>query len=266
MAHRRVENKALAVPDGEHHWFVALALGAVGGGEDGHVFGGTAEGVVQLVLRVHPLGRHAVGDWVGGVADDDFECVLRAVAAAGARLRVADEVAPVVVIDVRPVFLGAAAPAAEADHPVVLEPARERVVGGMDRDEAPAVAHVFLERPLYRLWPLLAVVIADDHVVLVERRAEGVPLGLKLLANFFGSLSRLGLLALAQVARWAGGARWGGEHIDLEQLGLLHLRLHVRRHGFPVVVVLTVDEQHTDFFSSRRACRGRQEQGGCDPF
>ena len=108
MAHWRVENDAFTVLDRHHHWLVSLALGAVGGGEDGHVLGGTAEGVVQLVLRVHPLGWHPLSDRVGAISNDDLEGMLRAVTAAAAGLCIPNDFAVVVVVDVWPVFLCAA--------------------------------------------------------------------------------------------------------------------------------------------------------------
>ena len=125
MAHRRVKNDAFTVLNRHHHWLVSLALGAVCGGQHIHVFGGSAEGVVQFVLRVHPLSWHPFSDRVGAVSNDDLEGVLRAVAAAAAGLCIPNDFAVVIVVDVWPVFLGAASPSAEADHLVILEPIRE---------------------------------------------------------------------------------------------------------------------------------------------
>ena len=136
----------------------------------------------------------------------------------------------------------------------------------MDDNESAAVFHVFFKRALNWFGPVFSVVVAHDDIIFFECRTEVVPLGLKLLADFRGGFGRLGLLALAQVPWRAWGARRGSSHIDLEQFGLFHLCLHVRRHGFPVVVVLSIDEQHTDLLSKRWACHGGEEQGGDDPF
>ena len=73
-----------------------------------------------------------------GVARAEWEFVLLAVVAAVAGRLVADDFAFVVDVDARARFLVAAAPAADADHAVVLGPIGEAVVGGVDGDETAA--------------------------------------------------------------------------------------------------------------------------------
>ena len=100
-------------------------------------------------------------------------------------------------------------------------------------DEAAAAAHVLLEGRLHLLGPLVAggefVVIADDQFVLVELRLEGAE--------------------IAALGR-------SGEHVHLEQPGVLQNLFQHRSGVLPIVVVLPVDDQGAD----RR--RGRGGLGG----
>src|SRR5438045_755576 len=141
-----VEDAALAVVGGEDHGLVvaAAAFGwvGVGRGQDVHVLAGATELVVQLVVDVQPLAGHAAGDRMLGVTDGDLKGVLRAVMTAGAFGIVADKLAAIIEIDIGAAFLGPAAPAAKADHFVVLLPVGEGVVSRVDAGEAAAAFDV----------------------------------------------------------------------------------------------------------------------------
>ena len=121
MAHGGVEDFAFAILEHHHHRLVAFALGAPGSGQNLHVGAGAAQGIIEFILGVFPFGRHA-GSYGVCLADLDYEFVLRAVTATTSGVGVTHELVALIVIDVRSVFLGASAPASEADHLVVLQP------------------------------------------------------------------------------------------------------------------------------------------------
>src|SRR5207253_590478 len=62
----------------------------------------------------------------------------------------------------------ASAPAADADHLVVLEPVGKRVVGSVHANKAPALADVLLKRLLRRLGPLVVAVVGEHDVIAGE--------------------------------------------------------------------------------------------------
>jgi 3-oxoacyl-[acyl-carrier-protein] synthase III len=86
VAERRVKHAALAVIEHHQHRLVAarfLELRSVRRrGQDGHVFGRTAQQGVAFVLGVHPEVGKVLGDRMGFVAHGDHEFVLRPVGAA----------------------------------------------------------------------------------------------------------------------------------------------------------------------------------------
>ena len=51
----------------------------------------------------------------------------------------------IVIVEVRAIFLIAAAPAPDADHPVVFQPFREGIVGSMNTNETATRFHVLLK-------------------------------------------------------------------------------------------------------------------------
>src|SRR5262245_38118365 len=208
-----------------------------GGGEDVHVLAWAAELVVELVVDVQPLAGHAAGDGVIGVSYGDLKGVLWAVVAATAFGIVADDLAGVVEIDVGAAFFGTAAPAAEADHFVVLGPAREGVVGGVDAGEAAAGLHVIDEGVLGFLGPVGAVVVGDDDVVVLEGRLEA----------------------------GVGALRCVGGDVHGEVFGLLGVVLHhLCRIGPVFVVVLAVDDEGFELGVSGGGCEGEEKGGDKD--
>ena len=237
---------------------MALAFGAPGGRQHFHIYGGTAQGIIQLIAPVFPLGRHALCDGVIAVADLNGEFVLRPVAASAALAGVADEFAFLIVIDVRAVFFSATTPAAKADHFVVLQPIGEGVVRGVHNHEAAAVFHVFFKIRLHSCGPFLAVIVADNHVVLGECRPPFFPLlGIQLV----GGLDGLGALFLVQAAGNARALRGGG-YIHGKHFRRFKLGFHPGRHSAPVVIVLPVHNQQLDRLGLRRQCQDGQESEG----
>ena len=147
--------------------------------------------------------------------------VLLAVVAALAGRLVANDVAHVVDVYMRPRFLIAAAPAADADDAVVLGPIGKAVVGGVHGDETAAARDEGFEIFFRAGGPTLAVVVADDDVVVGELRFE---------------------LADALAGRWRGG------DVDLKPATRFECFFQKRRGGFPIVVVLAVDDEGAEFF------------------
>ena len=99
--------------------------------------------MIKLILGVHPLGGHAAGDRVIGVAHRDFEGVRRTVA--GARplaLGRADHMAAVV--DRQPIAKSWISPP-QSDHLVVGGPILECVIGRVDDRQASSLGNVFFE-------------------------------------------------------------------------------------------------------------------------
>jgi len=142
MPQHHVEHASGAVLRDDHHRLVragAAHVGAgVGGGEDvaGHVVQ-VYELVVQLV-PLHEVGE-AGGDRVLVVHDAHQELVEVAVA-------------------------GALAPQ-QADHLLVLDPAGEGVVGGVQDDQPRARGNGGLEVGARGVAPLRAIVVAEDQVI-----------------------------------------------------------------------------------------------------
>src|SRR5688572_6512102 len=107
-------------------------------------------------------------------------------------------------------------PPPDPDHLVVLFPVWKRVVCRMNRDEATTVANKRDQRGVRRLRPRLAVVIRYDYRVVRKLRRE-----------------RSHVAAL----------RWRGSHVHHEKTGLFEELFEMRRARFPVVVVLSVEDQ-----------------------
>ena len=169
-----MENATLTV--GDHHQHGLVLVGFIGerGGEDGDVFGGAAQAVVEFVFGVHPLGGQAAEDRVVGDVGLDQKFVLGAVAAAGAGGEVFDPTGGAEA-EVGAGFFVAPAPTTEADDRVVVGPVGEGVIGGVIGDEAAAVFDVGEERGVDGGGPTLAVVVGDDDVVAGEGGAPFRP-------------------------------------------------------------------------------------------
>lgn len=245
MPHGSVKDGALAVANDHHHGFVALAFLTPCRGEDLHVFGWTAQGIIEFVLGMFPLGRHPLGDRVGFAQFDD-EFVLRSMAAAAAWACVTDFLAVFVEVDIRAVFFGAIAPTSKSDDLVVFGPIWKRVIGGMDADELPAIADVRFKGSANGKGPILPVVITHDDVVFGELWIPRLPsirqLGLQIRGGLFG----LGSLFWIEISGNLG-SRWGGSgDLDGELPISLEVLFHDRCHGLPVVVVLAIEDQDSD--------------------
>ena len=119
--------------------------------------------------------------------------------------------------------------------------------------EPAAIFHEFLKIRLHRRGPFLTIVVAYNHVVLRKRRAPFLPL---FSVQLIGRLDSLGALLLGEVAGGARPLRGCGD-VHAEHLRRLELGFHPRCHRTPVVVVLPVNDEHTDVFRLRF-----QGQGG----
>src|SRR5579864_7943387 len=126
-------------------------------------------------------------------------------------------------MDVRAALFVAAAPAAQADHLVIGCPSREGIVGGVIADEASAVAHECFEGGFGLVRPLAAT--AEIAVVRYH--------------YFVGGKVRL---EAAHV--FALGRR--GSDIYLELPGAFQDFFQNRSGGFPVVIILAVDDEDLD--------------------
>ncbi len=113
-----------------------------------------------------PLLRQATGHGVIRDAVDHLERIARAMASGHAWSGIGNQLS-VLIIEMRSRLFVAAAPAAHADHQVVLPPVRKGIIGGVDRYQAAAVADVLFERGLYTIRPAIvgSVVIRDNHLV-----------------------------------------------------------------------------------------------------
>ena len=236
MTEGRVEDPALAESDGEEQGLVLAGPAGLGvrkgRGQDGEVLGRSAQAVIEFVFRVHPFLRQSLHDGVLRLAGGHLEGMLAAMAAARARRGVAHDFA----FPVKPrsgLFI-APFPTADADHLIVLRPFGESVVGGVDRNEAAAVANEGDQLCPKFLGPEVAVVVGEHH-------RHAVELG----------LHRGHVTALA------------GQRHDLhrEASGSLKDLLQVRRGRAPVVVVLAVDEEHAKAAGIRGEHGHRQPHG-----
>ena len=131
----------------------------------------------------------------------------------------ADDLAALV--DRQPVAETGIAPA-QADHLVVRRPVGERVIGCVDDRQSAPLGDVLLERLADLRRPWLAVVVAENHVILGELGAERIP------------------------RRTLGLGTGRGGHVHREPARTLQVGLHRRGHDPPVVVVLAVHDQHAD--------------------
>jgi hypothetical protein len=219
VAERGVEDAAGAEGDGEENGFVAAGRCGrdglvVGGGEDGEVFGGAAEAVVEFVGGVTEGRRKAAGDGVVGFADVDCEGVDGAVVAAATGRGIADDF--IVPIDPRAPAFVATFPAAEAADGVVVGPVGKGVAGGVNDDEAAALADVVDEGGFRFGGPGVAGVVGDDDGVAGEVGAEG------------GHVAAFG--------------RRDGD-VDGEETGVGERFFEEGRGEFPVVVVLPGEDE-----------------------
>ena len=143
MAEGRVEDSTLTEGDGEEQRLVLAGSVRLRirqrRGQDGEVLGRSAQAIVEFILGVHPLRRESLHDGVLGLAGGHLEGMLAAMAAARPRRGVPHDLA--FPIKPRSGLFVAPFPTADADHFVVLGPFCEGVVGGMDRNEAAAVAN-----------------------------------------------------------------------------------------------------------------------------
>jgi hypothetical protein len=162
VAEGGVEDATFDVIADEEEGFVfartGLFFGGEGAGENGEIFGGAAEAIVEFVFGVHPFFGKAAHDGVFGSAGDHQEGVLFAVAAAATRSRVGFPGA-VAQAEVGTGFFVAIVPAAEADHFVVSGPFGKGIVGSVNGDEAAAIFHVAFEVGFGFIGPGFAVVI-----------------------------------------------------------------------------------------------------------
>ena len=101
MAHRGVKNSALSVGNRHNHGLVSLALFTISRGQDLDVFGRTSEGIVQLVLGMHPNLGHALRNGVLRISKGNLERTLRTMASPASGSRIADEFSLVVKIKIR---------------------------------------------------------------------------------------------------------------------------------------------------------------------
>src|ERR1035441_3357621 len=113
--------------------------------------------VIQFVLGVHPMQRHALRNGIEGVTGRHHPIVLATVSHSPALTRFFTHNIPLF-IEVEAVAVLLSAPQ-EPDHWLVLFPAGEGIVGGVDDHNAAAVANVLDEILLYTLRPGLAVVV-----------------------------------------------------------------------------------------------------------
>src|SRR6185369_17491710 len=110
------------------------------------------------------------------------------------------------------------APATNTDHLVELGPARKGIVRGVKRHETAAILHVFDERLLRRVGPLVAFVIEHNDIVFPEVRPK---------------------------ARHVGAHGGGRDLVDDEDAGLLEQALQDRAAQRPIVVAVRLSgEQH----------------------
>src|SRR5262249_55510224 len=202
-----------------------------------------------------------------GVANDDAE--LAGVAMSGAvAFAFGNDDAFALVVQQQPIA-GVRAVPAHADHLGVFLPGAEGVVGGVNDDEAAlAFLEALFEVPVDLLGPargirIVAVVIADDHVVLVEvdaPLAEAVKRDFQLFVVFrLGGLilgERLlvlgkcflvvGVLGLGRLLQRERDLRRSGD-IDGESTGVFERLFHHGGGLLPAVIVLPVDEDDADF-------------------
>jgi len=188
VAHRRVEDPALAITQSPNHRLMvtgaALGLVGIGRGEQVHLTYRPPEPVIKFIGGMHPFLRHVFGDWVLGVANDDGESLLRAMA--GARpLALLDALLLSRRVENKSAAEIVVAPA-EANHLVVLFPAAEGVVGSMDDDEALAVLEPSFQRGLEIRGPLGAVIVTENDIVVGEvgREWDGIGNPARFIAGF----------------------------------------------------------------------------------
>ena len=219
MSKRVGEHPALAVGNGEQQRLVLVGaaggLGREGGGQHGQVLGRTTEPAVQFVGHVHEGLGQALGDRVVRLADDQLERLHRSVAAALARLRVANDLS-VAPADVRAGLLVAAAPAAQPRHFVVLLPLGKRRASEVV-DHQPAAALDVIDQGLLGFFrPRVALIVAHHHVIRGKVRLEA--------AHVLAPRGRSG-------------------HVHRKQAALFQDFLEHGRGGLPFVAVLAVDDQ-----------------------
>ena len=159
-----------------------------------------------------PLGGHSCCDGMFAVTDLDDELVLRAVASSSALVCVPNQLVAFVIVYIRAMFFCSSSPASEANHFIIFQPVRERVVGSVNTNETTAGANIFLESGLYLFRPVLTIVVADYYIKIGKRWAPLSPvLGGEFAGSFFCSSS----LFFRQIS-WcteSGGSGRGGDFI-----------------------------------------------------
>ena len=208
MAQRCVKDMAFAEGAGRHHWFVAAGSASLRITERAHqdlvlrTFG-MHEAVVELVWMHHQV-VHAEGDRVVVVDDHHIERMVATVARA---------LAP-----------------QQADHLLILGPAVERVVGGVDDGDPAALPHRLQERGVGLLAPARPIVVEHDQVEF----SVGVQ-----------------LCNVLQILRWLVGDGHGKPACFGQRTG-------DRRTGpSPIVVVGARDQQRLDWRLLARALLDR---------
>lgn len=249
-----------------------LGIG-VGGGEDVEVIGGATEAVVELVLCMAPLRREAAHDGVLAGADSDSEGMLRAVAGALVGITRDGFAGPGIDLDdLTEIF----STPAEADHFIVVIPAGEGVVCGVDGKDATACADVGGEVFAELLGPIGAIVVEDDGIVLREVDGPFLPVSVTLGGAVFLEFLEAGLgffvggedfgafgAGLAGSLREAGVG--GGGDGGLEAAGGIEGGAEGLGGADPVVVIAAIDDEDAElggggfFFGSR----GPKKCGQC---
>ena len=199
-----------------------------------HVFAGSAHKTVQLVSGVHPFLGKSPSDRMCGVAVNDQEIVLKPMVAADSRAGVVHNFS-VFPEDIRTCCFIPVAPSPQAIDLVILLPVWEGVIRRMvDHDSAPAsdIIHECVSRGRV---PVVAVVIEDHQLV-------GREIGIE-------------CIHIAALGRACG-------HIHFKKACILHDLLQYRGAGFPVVVVLTGDDQSLQRGGCRRFRKRRERDPG----
>ena len=116
MAHWRVKNPSLAVAERHDHRFVSFGDRRKCRCQHLHILRRATQLVIELIVGMHPRGRHPLCDWMLCIAHNQREGPLWAVVATSPCSSVTHQFSGVVVIDIRSALLVASTPATQADH------------------------------------------------------------------------------------------------------------------------------------------------------
>src|SRR5580704_8584242 len=128
---------------------------------------------------MHPNMRQALHDRMLRSASLYLKGKSISMRASGTRRIIRDELA-VLEIPHRAGFLGAVAPAADANHLIVGGPIGEGIIRRVDDDQAAAVFDIVLKLFAQVRWPIGSVIVKNDHSILAELRLEAAEVLAKL--------------------------------------------------------------------------------------